>query len=124
LKDFAVEGKRVMQLEDFLDFEPPPKERIRVRGTRINLEHLVSLFLSGMTPEQIHAYFAQWPPLEKIYGAIAYYLNNKESVNAYIARVEAVFQEDYERYKQQPESEAVKRIRALKGERAAAGPST
>ena len=113
-----------MQLEDFLDFEPPPRERIRIRGTRINLEHLVSLFQSGMTPEQIHAYFGQWPPLEKIYGAVAYYLNSKESVDAYIARVEAVFQEDYERYKQQPESEAVKRIRELKAERAAAGPST
>jgi uncharacterized protein (DUF433 family) len=109
-----------MQLEDFLDIESVPCEHIRIRGTRINLEHLVGLFRSGMTPEQIHAYFGQWPPLEKIYGAIAYYLNNKESVHAYMARVNAAFQEEFERHKQEPESEAIKRIRAIKAERAVA----
>jgi uncharacterized protein (DUF433 family) len=125
LKDCGNSGGQIMQLEDFLDFEPPPLERIRLRGTRINLEHLVSLFTSGMTPEQIHAYFGQWPPVEKIYGAITYFLNNRDSVNAYIARVEAAFQEEYERNKQEPESEVVKRLRALKAERATAtGAST
>lgn len=108
-----------MQLEDFLEFEPAPRERIRVRGTRINLEHIVSLFKSGMTPEQVHAFFGQWPPLEKVYGAVTYYLNNKDAVEAYMGRVEAAFREATERQAQQPESEVVKRLRALKAERAA-----
>ncbi|MCE9533105.1 MAG: DUF433 domain-containing protein [Planctomycetes bacterium] len=114
-----------MQLEDFLDFEPPPLERIRVRGTRINLEHIVSLFKGGMTPEQIHAYFGQWPPLEKVYGTIAYYLNNKESVESYMARIEATFQEQYQAYQKQPESELMRRIRELKEQGALAqGPAS
>src|SRR6266508_6888917 len=97
-KDSKSDGGEVMQLEDFLEFELPPRERIRVRGTRINLEHIVSLFKSGMTPEQIHAYFGQWPPLEKVYGAVTYYLNNKDEVEAYIGRVDASFREDVERH--------------------------
>lgn len=113
-----------MQLEDFFEFEPPPRERIRVRDTRINLEHIVSLFQSGMTPEQIHAYFGQWPPLEKVYGAITYYLNNKETVEAYVGRVEAALRTAAEKQSQEPDVEVVRRLKAIRAERAAAkGPA-
>ena len=73
-----------------------------------------------MTPEQIHAYFGQWPPLKMVYGAIAYYLNNIAAVEAYIERGEAAFQETYRRHLQQPESEVAKRLRTIKVQKIAA----
>ena len=109
-----------MQLEDFLEFETEPCERIRVKGTRVNLEHVVELYQGGMTPEQIYGYFGMWPPLEKVYAAITYYLANKASVEGYLARGEAAFQERLQEYRRLPESDAVKRIRAVMAEREAA----
>jgi uncharacterized protein (DUF433 family) len=106
-----------MQLEDFLEFESEPCERIRIQGTRINLEHVIELYKGGMTPEQIYGYFGSWPPLEKIYAAITYYLANKETVEAYIARGEAEFQKRYQEYLNQPVPDVVSRMRALKAER-------
>ena len=109
-----------MQLEDFLEFETEPCERIRIQGTRINLEHVIELYRGGMTPEQIFGYFGMWPPLEKIYASITYYLANKSFVEGYLARGEAAFQEQLKAHRQRPESDAVKRIRAVKAEREAA----
>ena len=109
-----------MQLEDFLEFETEPCERIRIEGTRVNLEHVLELYKGGMTPEQIYGYFGMWPPLEKVYAAITYYLANKESVEAYLSRGEAAFQATYQERLRQPDSEAVKRVRAIKAEREAA----
>jgi uncharacterized protein (DUF433 family) len=109
-----------MQLEDFLEFESEPCERIRIRGTRVNLEHVLELYKGGMTPEQIYGYFGQWPPLEKVYAAITYYLANRESVEAYLARGEAAFRAKYHDHLGRPETEAVRRVRAAKAEREAA----
>jgi len=109
-----------MQLEDFLEFETVPCERIRLKGTRINLEHVVELYKGGMTPEQIFGYFGMSPPLEQLYATITYYLANKKSVEAYLARGEVLFQKQRQAYLAQPESEAVRRIRAIKAEREAA----
>ena len=108
-----------MLLKDYLEFESEPRERIRIAGMRVNLEHVLELYKGGMTPEQIYGYFGTWPPLEKIYAAITYYLANKETVEAYLTRIEATFQQAHEDYLRQPEAAVVNRIRAVKTEREA-----
>jgi uncharacterized protein (DUF433 family) len=108
-----------MQLEEFLEFDTEPCERIRIAGTRVNLEHVIELYTGGMTPEQIYAYFGSWPPLENIYASITYYLANKDAVDAYIARVEADFQKRYQEHLNQPVPDVVSRMRALKAKRLA-----
>jgi hypothetical protein len=52
--------------------------------------------------------------LEKIYGAIAYYLHNKAEVDAYLARVEHLAEQAYQAYRAQPAPPVVQRIRAIK----------
>lgn len=63
----------------------------RVAGTRVSLDSLVHPFLRGETAESI----AQSLPLlrlEQVYGAIAFYLANRDAVDAYLAQRQA----DYE----------------------------
>lgn len=55
-----------------------------ITGTRVNLEVIVAYYEKGETPEQIAVGFPT-APLSHIYGAIAYYLDNKEIVDEYIA---------------------------------------
>ena len=47
-----------MQLEDYFEFEKfetkhGPVERIRIKGHRIAIEHVVELFNQGLSPERI-----------------------------------------------------------------------
>ena len=73
----------VRMVEDYLDFTNAPE--IRVKGHRIWLEHIVEHYLAGLSPEDI---VKEYPGLgiEKVYAALAYYLANKEEVDAYMAR--------------------------------------
>ena len=74
-----------MQLEDYFDFNPKPVEHIRIKGTRIGLEHVIELYKSGMFPEQIAARY-HTVELVQVYAAITYYLHNKDAVEAYLER--------------------------------------
>src|SRR5437763_15446080 len=67
----------------------------RIAGTRVSLDSIVYAFLRGETAESI----AQAFPLlthEQVYGAIAFYLANREKVDAYLAERQA----DYEAKRQ------------------------
>ena len=60
-------------------------------GTRISLDSVVCSFLNGESPEGI----AQNLPLlslEQVYGAIAFYLANRELVDTYLIEGEAEFE--------------------------------
>ena len=60
-------------------------------GTRISLDSVVYAFLNGESPESI----AQNLPLlslEQVYGAITFYLANRELVDAYLIEGEAEFE--------------------------------
>ena len=73
-----------MRLEDYFDFLGP--DIVRIKGHRINLEHVVRYYNEGYSPEQI----AQEYPgltLEVIHAAITYYLHNKVDVDAMLARI-------------------------------------
>jgi uncharacterized protein (DUF433 family) len=109
-----------MQLEDYLEFHTEPVEYIRIKGSRISLDLVLELYNLGMRPEQIATHFGC--PLEpvQVYAAIAYYLQNKEAVEAYLERGERRWKETEAAIRAQPESEAVKRIKAIKAARAMA----
>jgi uncharacterized protein (DUF433 family) len=58
---------------------------IRVGGTRVTLDTLVSTFETGATAEEI---VQQYPSLAlaDVYAVIAYYLRHRTDVDAYVAR--------------------------------------
>jgi uncharacterized protein (DUF433 family) len=55
-----------------------------ITGTRISLDSVVSPFQNGASPESILRSLPQIGSLEKVYGAITFYLANRESVEAYL----------------------------------------
>jgi len=76
----------VVTLQGFLDMV-----QIHIEGTRISLDSVVYSFLNGESPESI----AQNIPLlslGQVYGGIAFYLANRELVDAYLKKGEAEFQ--------------------------------
>src|SRR5580704_4300015 len=53
-------------------------------GTRIALDSIVLAFKDGESPETILQSFPTAGPLVRVYGAIIFYLENKEKVEAYL----------------------------------------
>ncbi len=56
-----------------------------VAGSRISLDSIVYAFRRGESPETICQNF-ELLHLEEVYGAIAYYLANQASIDAYLIR--------------------------------------
>lgn len=65
-------------------------EGYSIAGTRISLDSVIYSFLNGESPETIAQNFPLLS-LEQVYGAIAFYLANREIVDAYLAQSEADF---------------------------------
>lgn len=63
-----------------------------IKGTRLSLDSVVYAFLNGESPESIAQNFPLLS-LEQVYGAIAFYLAHRESIDAYLAAGEADFQQ-------------------------------
>jgi uncharacterized protein (DUF433 family) len=102
-----------MRLEDYFDFMGP--DTIRLKGHRINLEHVIRYYNEGYSPEQI----AQEYPglsLEVIHAAITYYLHNKADVDAMLARINERSERAYHEWSTSPASYApvVQRMRVLR----------
>jgi uncharacterized protein (DUF433 family) len=111
-----------MQLEDYFEFEKVdtdfgPVERIRLKGHRIGVEHLIGFFQEGLSPEAILREVYPSLSLEKIYATILYYLLNKERIDEYMRRADEIGDKYYQESLQQPESEVVRRLKALKAAR-------
>ncbi len=62
-----------------------------VEGTRISLDSVVYAFLNGDSPEAIAQQFPLLT-LEQIYGAIAFYLSNREMIDSYLKEGDAEFE--------------------------------
>src|SRR5438094_7126584 len=60
-----------------------PHGTVRVGGTRVTLETLLASFLDGAAPEQIIQDFDTLK-LADVYAVIAYYLTNRQAVDAYL----------------------------------------
>jgi uncharacterized protein (DUF433 family) len=70
-------------LEDYFIFLDA--DDIRVKGTRIGIEHILYEHIhNAKSPEAIAEYFPT-VTLEQVYATILYYLQNRESVGQYIA---------------------------------------
>lgn len=67
----------------------------RIAGTRISLDSIVYAFLRGQTAESIAQSFPLLT-LEQVYGAITFYLANRDTVDTYLAQRQA----DYEAQRQ------------------------
>ena len=108
-----------MQLEDYFEFISPPYEQIRVKGTRIGIEHVIRRHLAHMIPEQIAVDFACPLTLEQVYATIAYYLHNKVELDNYVRRIDQEGERLHQEYLQREPSDLLKTLRAAKASRAA-----
>ena len=61
-----------------------------IEGTRISLDSVVYAFRTGLSPESIVQSFPLLT-LEQVYGAIAFYLANRATIDAYLADEEVAF---------------------------------
>lgn len=61
-----------------------------IEGTRISLDSIIYSFLNGESPESIAQNFPLLS-LEQVYGAIAFYLANREIIDAYLQEDETEF---------------------------------
>ena len=62
-----------------------------VAGTRVSLDSVVIPFQEGASPEKIVQSFSTLK-LSQVYGAIAYYLENEQAINEYVAEGEREFE--------------------------------
>src|SRR5262245_57668417 len=85
---------------------------LRVGRTRVSLDSVVYAFQQGHSAESIQQ---QYPALslEEVYGAVAYYLANREEVHQYLKRQEQVWEEQ-RRLAEQTPSPLRDRLRAMK----------
>ena len=65
---------------------------IRVSGTKTTLDVLITSYLQGESPEEIHESLPT-VPLNDIYAVITYYLSNRKEVEKYLQRREKEFQQ-------------------------------
>lgn len=99
-----------MQLEDYFDFLAP--DDIRIKGHRIGIEDVLAYYLDGYTPEEIAAHLPTIG-LEQIHATITYYLRNRATLDAYLARLTMRQEQRYQEWTAHP-SPLVERLRALK----------
>jgi uncharacterized protein (DUF433 family) len=74
-----------MQLEDYFDFISDTV--IRLKGTRIDLEHIIHPYKRGETISQL---LKSYPSVnaEQLFATLLYYHTHKEEVEAYLQRVQ------------------------------------
>ncbi len=103
-----------MQLEDYFDFLVP--NDIRVKGTRVGIETILSDYLDlGLFPEQIATRYRTLT-LEQVYATITYYWHNRTQLDAYLHAVD----EEIARQRREQDlhpSPAVQRLREIARQR-------
>ena len=62
----------------------------RITGTRVSLDSIVYDYLSGLSPESISDNFDSLS-LERVYGAIAFYLSHRDEVDRHLMSNRAKF---------------------------------
>ncbi|HUG66383.1 MAG TPA: DUF433 domain-containing protein [Pirellulaceae bacterium] len=79
----ATTGVLDMQLEDYFEFISG--EEIRLCGSRVGIEAVLSEYLGGALPEEIAL---NYPPvtLEQVHASITYYLSHRKAMDEYLDR--------------------------------------
>jgi uncharacterized protein (DUF433 family) len=92
-----------------------PHGALKVGESDVSLDSVVYAYRDGHSPEMI---VRQYPALtlEEAYGAIAFYLANREFVHEHLARQDKRWEELRRKSEEQP-SPVVQRLRALKAKR-------
>jgi uncharacterized protein (DUF433 family) len=85
---------------------------LRVGATRVSLDSVVYAFQDGHSPETIREQYAALS-LEEVYGAIAFYLANREEVDQYLCQQQKVW-DDFRERTDQNKCVVVQRLRALR----------
>jgi len=83
-----------------------------IRGKRISLDSIVYLFRDGVSPEDIQQNF-HGLTLADVYGAISFYLDHREEVDAYLVRQRQLW-EELERTGIPPNPDLLARMEAAK----------
>jgi uncharacterized protein (DUF433 family) len=65
-----------------------PEGAWRIAGTRVSLDSIVHAYWDGRLPEAIAAEFPSLT-LEQVEGAIAFYLQNRDTIDQYLAEQDA-----------------------------------
>jgi len=103
-----------MQLEDYFDFLAP--NDIRIKGTRIGIETILSDYLDlGLFAEQIATRYRTLS-LEQVYATLTYYWHNRAQVDAYLRSVDEEIEHQRREQDLHP-SPAVQRLRELARQR-------
>ena len=72
-----------------------------IRGSRVSLDSVVYRFLEGLSPETIQADCFSTLTLDQVYGAISYYLANRDEVDRYLREAD----QDYEGFRRRIRAE-------------------
>jgi uncharacterized protein (DUF433 family) len=101
-----------MNLPDFLRRDP--SGYIQFTGHRIGLHHVMRLYKQGYTAEKLAEEYPTLP-LTLIREAIAFYLENRAEVDAYLAEEEAEYQRQVAAHPPSPALLEIRRRMAAKG---------
>jgi len=104
-----------MELTSLFEFISP--HAIRIKRTRIDIEIVIEKFLDGASPDEIRRHHPHLT-LKQIYGAITYYLFNKEMLDAYIETGRKQAESAYHEQRKNP-SPGVARLMKLNAQREA-----
>lgn len=63
-----------------------------ISGSRVSLESVIFAFLDGLSPETIVSECFPVLSLEQVYGAITYYLSNRQEIDTYLQQMNAEFE--------------------------------
>lgn len=103
-----------MMLED--TFDVWGFDDIRLKGHRIGLDDVLDLYHEGKTPEDITTYYPTLT-LDVVQNAIAYYLQHRDELDAYLERQHAYAKEQTQLAEEHPSANAL-RLRRIRQERA------
>ena len=90
-----------------------PGGAYKVGDTRVSLDSVVYAYLEGGSAESVEQ---SYPGLgmENIYGALAFYFANRDEVNEYLKKQEALAEKIRAEIEAQPVPPVVARLRALR----------
>ena len=76
----------------------PDRRSMRIKGTRIDWEHVVQNYQNGMSVDAISECFAYPLPVELVYAAVTYYLLNKEEYYEYVHQGDEIVKRESAEY--------------------------
>lgn len=96
--------------DQYLEVHSP--DDVRVKGTRVGIEHLLTAYLAGMLPEELCLEFPT-VSLEQVHGVLAWYLGHREAADSYLDRWRATTREARLQQNDGGQALVVQRLRQL-----------